>query len=120
MLAANGLDAFLTLLTFGAVFLAVALAAGLLVQRALASTSTERRRLRAVTGGTDVAVLPEIVPLSNAPRADGWQRTAPLLGLSTKEFARLRSRLTRAGYSHPSAAIVYSVCERVLPLAAAA
>ena len=65
------------LITLVAVFIAVALAAGLAVSSALASTSAQRRRLRAVTRGPDVAALPDVVQLSNDPRADSWQRMAP-------------------------------------------
>jgi tight adherence protein C len=108
------------LITLVAVFLAVALATGLTVSSALSSNSAQRRRLRAVTRGPELAALPDVVQLSNDPRADGWQRMAPMLGLSIKEFNRLRSRMYRAGYQHPAAAIVYTVAERVLPLFAAA
>jgi tight adherence protein C len=119
MQAVLGTDVLPTVMTLVAVFVAVALGVGLLVQQALAARSTERVRLREVTRGADVAALPEITSLSSEPRADLWQRLAPMLGLSIKEFNRLRSRLTRAGFEQPSAPIVYAVCERVLPFAAA-
>jgi tight adherence protein C len=108
------------LITLVAVFIAVSLAAGVAVSSALTSTSTERKRLRAVTQGPVVSALPDIVQLSNDPRADGWQRAAPMLGLSIKDFNRLRNRMYRAGYHHPAAAIIYTAAERILPLIAAA
>jgi len=104
------------LITLVAVFIAVALATGLTVSSALAARSTERMRLRAVTRGPDLAALPDVVSLSNDPKSDAWQRMAPMLGLSVKEFNRLRSRMYRAGYQQPSAPIVYTLAERVLPL----
>jgi tight adherence protein C len=108
------------LITLVAVFVSVALVAGLAVSMVMASSSTERRRLRAVTRGPELAALPEVGQLSNDPRSDAWQRAAPMLGLSIKDFNRLRSRMYRGGYQHPSAAIVYTVAERVLPIIAIA
>jgi len=108
------------LLTLVAVFLSVALAAGIALSSALTSTSTERRRLRAVTRAPGASTFTEILPLTTDPRADNWQRGAALLGLSKKEFNRLSQRLLRAGYEHPSAAVIYAFAERVMPLAAAA
>ena len=107
-------------LTLLAVFVAVALVAGLAASQVLSATSSERRRLREVTQGPAIAALPDVVQLSNDPRADSWQRMAPLLMLSPKDFHRLRNRLHRAGFSHPGAPIFYSVVERVMPLVVAA
>ena len=106
------------LITLVAVFISVALVAGIVLSTALTSTSAERKRLRAVTRAPDTA-LPEVVSLSNDPRATSWQRMAPLLGLSTKEWNRLSSRLFRAGYQHPSAPLVYTAVERIGPILAA-
>ena len=104
------------LITLVAVFVAVALTAGLAVSSALATTSPDRKRLREVTRGPELTALPDVMQLSTDPRIDGWQRAAPLLELSATEFNRLRLRLIRAGYQHPSAPIVYAVTERILPL----
>src|SRR5262245_20754815 len=107
------------LVTLVAVFISVALAAGIAVTSALTSVSAERKRLRAVTRAPDTT-LPEIVALTNDPSAGGWQRAAPFLGLSKKDLNRLTLRMIRAGYEHPSAAIIYTLAELVLPLFAAA
>ena len=108
------------IITLVGVFISVALVAGLAVSSVLSSTSAERRRLRAVTRAPDSLPLPETLPLSGDSHADGWQSMAPLLGLSGKDFNRLRTRLIRAGYSHPSSPIVYTALERIAPLIAAA
>ena len=108
------------IITLVGVFISVALVAGLAVSSVLSSTSAERKRLRAVTRAPDGIPLPEVLPLSGDSRADVWQGMAPLLGLSRKDFNRLRTRLIRAGYSHPSSPIVYTALERIAPLIAAA
>ena len=108
------------LITLVAIFISVALVAGLGASTLLASTSTERKRLRAVTRLPDAAALPEVLSLSNAPRVDIWQRIAPVLGLSRTELNRLKIRMMRAGYDHPAGPIVYSVLERIGPFVAAA
>jgi tight adherence protein C len=108
------------IITLVGVFISVALVAGLAVSTVLSSTSSERRRLRAVTRAPDSMPLPETLPLSGDPHGDAWQNMGPLLGLSRKDFNRLRTRLIRAGYSHPSSPIVYAALERIGPLIAAA
>jgi tight adherence protein C len=99
-----------------AVFVSVALVAGLVASSVLASGSVERKRLRAVTTAREVAPLPEVLSLTNDPTADAWQRSAPLLGLSNKEFNRLRLKLMRAGYRRPGAPIIYTALERIAPI----
>jgi len=108
------------LITLVAVFVAVALAAGIAVSSALLSASTERKRLREVTRVPDSLALPEVLSLSSDPAASSWQSAAPLLGLSKKDWNRLQLRLHRAGYGHPGAPLVYTFAERVVPLIAAA
>ena len=107
------------LITLVAVFISVALVAAIVVSSSLTSASAERRRLRAVTRAPETA-LPEVLTLSNDPRATAWRRAAPLLGLSTKDWNRLSTRLLRAGYDHPSAPLVYTAVERIAPVIAAA
>src|SRR5437773_8171495 len=107
------------LITLVAVFISVALVAGLVTSSVMTSASAERERLRAVTRAPDAAPLPEVLSLSNDPRADGWQRAAPMLGLSKKDLNRLRIKMMRAGYQHPGAPIVYTAIERIGPLLAA-
>jgi tight adherence protein C len=104
-----------------AVFISVALVAGLAASSALSTTSAERKRLREVTrsGADATAALPEAVSLMGDEHSGFWPTVAPLLALSNKEYDRLRTRLIRAGYDHPSAPIVYAVAERVGPFLAA-
>ena len=108
------------LITLVAVFISVALIAGLAASSVMSSTSTERKRLRAVTQKGEMATRPEILPLSTDPRVDGWTRAAPMLGLSRKDLDRLRIKLLRAGYGHSSAPIIYAALERIAPLIAGA
>jgi tight adherence protein C len=108
------------LITLVAVFVAVALAAGIAVSSALLSASAERKRLREVTRSPDSLPLPEVLSLSSDPRASSWQSAGPLLGLSKKDWNRLQLRLLRAGYEHPAGPLVYTFAERVVPLIAAA
>src|SRR5262249_37910661 len=86
--------------------------------RVLSSMSAERRRLRTVTQ-TQRSPVQEIVTLSADSAADGWQRVAEQLQ-SRKGAARLRLRLTRAGFRHPAAPVIYTLLEWLAPLAAGA
>jgi tight adherence protein C len=106
------------IVTLGGVFVAVALGAGLAAMSLVSLTSAERKRLRKVTTTPDVLVLPEILSLSNDAPADGWQTAAQLLGHSRKEIGRLRTRLMRAGFSHPGAPLLYTFLERIGPIVA--
>jgi tight adherence protein C len=107
-----------TLLTLVAVFIAVAVFAGLATASALSSRSAERQRLRAVTRSAGSTPLPEVRSLSTDPGTGGWQRAAGKLG-SRKQVGRLRQRLARAGFSHPSAPIIYTFFEYAGPLVGA-
>jgi tight adherence protein C len=108
------------IITLVGVFISVALVAGLAVSSVLSSTSAQRKRLREVTRAPNSLPLPEVLPLSGDARGDVWQSAGALLFLSRTDFSRLRTRLVRAGYSHPSAPIVYTALERIVPLIAAA
>jgi tight adherence protein C len=103
-------------ITLVAVFISVALVAGVAASSVLSSTSAERKRLKAVTRGSEAAAVPDAVSLSGGDRVDGWQRTAPMMGLSNKDFNRLRQKMARAGYQHPGAPIFYTLAERLGPL----
>jgi tight adherence protein C len=106
--------------TLSGVFVTVALGAGLAAATFFSSTSTERKRLWRVTSAPDTLALPEILTLSTDLPSDGWQRATRMLGRSRKEFVRLRSRLMRAGFTHPSAPLVYTFLEFGGPLVAGA
>jgi tight adherence protein C len=105
------------LITLVAVFVSVALLAGIVTSTVLTSASVERRRLRAVTGrGLETAPFPEAITLSTDKKPDVWQRIAPMLGLGKRELERLRIKLVRAGYDHAGAPVVYTFFERIGPL----
>jgi len=108
-------------ITFVAVFISVALVAGLAVSELLSSTSAERKRLRAVTRAPDAAApLPEAFTLMAGQRGGGWQRATGMLGVGRKEFEKLRLRMTRAGIDAAYAPFVYTLFERVGPIAGGA
>lgn len=109
---------FSTLLTLAAVFVAVAVFAGLAAAFVLSTRSAERQRLRAVTRPVGSTALPEVRSLSTDPGTGGWQRAAGKLG-SRKQVGRLRQRLARAGFSHPSAPIIYTFFEYAGPIVGA-
>lgn len=106
------------LATLVALFASVAILVGVATSRVLGSMSTGRRRLRTVTRSEHRLPVPEILPLSSEPKADGWQHVATLLQ-SPKAVNRLRIRLTRAGFRHPAAPVVYTLIEWLAPLLAA-
>jgi len=105
-------------ITLVAIFISVALVAGLSVSMLLSSTSTERKRLRTVTRSTDSMPLPEVRSLSAETTGEGWRVFVGFLGVGRKDADRLRTRLNRAGLDGAVAPVVYTVCERIGPLAA--
>lgn len=94
-----------------AVFVAVGLMTGLTISWAFSSTSVERRRLRSALQSPQAAPLPEMLTLSTEQKADGWQDLTRLLGRSSKDISRLRTRLSRAGFDYPSAPAIYTLIE---------
>jgi tight adherence protein C len=84
-------------------------------------TSPERRRLaqlagQHVGGAGAIRSAPVVLDASSVPDTR-LQRFVPK---SPKEMGRLRRRLAAAGYTHPSAAAVYSLAEVGLPVLLAA
>src|SRR6476659_2189179 len=112
-------------IALGGFFIAVALLSGALVSALLAGTSTERRRLRQLAtpgvgalgpasfGGSEQALLTERIN----PRLE---RIAKSMPKSPKELSRLRRRLASAGIHSFGAALLYTICELVLPVLFAA
>jgi len=109
------------MLALGGVFVSVALIVGSITSLALSGGKTERRRLREVTRGprASAMMLPDVLPLSSDPSADGWSDAAKLLPRSGKEMNRLRNRLARAGIRHPGAPVIYGFVELLAPVIAA-
>ena len=102
--------------TLVALFGSVALLAGWAASIVLGSMAPERRRLRTVTQ-LPRSTLPEILSLSADTVPGGWRTAAKLLPRSTKEVARLRLRLQRAGFRHPGAPVFFGLLELLGPLA---
>ena len=107
------------LATLVALFVSLAVIAGTAASRVMGSLSPERRRLRNVTRGGQRLPIPEILSISSAPPAGAWQSVAELLH-SRKTATRLRVQLTRAGFKHASAPVIYTLIEWVGPFAAGA
>lgn len=104
--------------TLVAVFISVALVSGSVTAALLSLSSTERKRLQAITREprVDMTSFKQVLPLSNAPRAGVWHTVSAKLGRSPKELAGLRLRLTRAGFDHPAAPVVYTFLEFGVPI----
>ena len=84
-------------------------------------TSPERRRLAQLTGqqaagASAIRSTPIVLDASSVPDTP-LQRFVPK---SPKEMGRLRRRLAAAGYTHPAAAVVFSLAEVGLPIVLAA
>ncbi len=101
------------LITFAALFAAVALTSGWMASFALEGSAPGRRRLRRITadapslvkGGT--ALTPSVAP--------ALQRLATLIPRSPKEMSRVQKRLAHAGYHGLGPAIVFTACQLCLP-----
>jgi tight adherence protein C len=107
------------IITLVAVFVSVALVAGLGTASLLSSTSAERKRLRAVTRAPEASPLPEVLKLSTDQPTEGWRTVTGLVGYGRKEADRLKLRLSRAGLDGAATPAIYAVCERIMPVVAA-
>jgi tight adherence protein C len=103
------------LVTLVAGFLAVALVVGYGTSSILAALSPERRRLRqlAATGGPGASVDETF---SLVDRVDTRFKNLPGVPKSPKEMGRLRRRLATAGYTGPTAVVMYAVANLVSPI----
>ena len=106
------------IVTLTAAFLSVALIVALAVSALLSAQSPERRRLRglASAGGPDLG-------LTSGSLVDGMDSLDPRLrrlpGVvpkSAKQMSQLRRRLAMAGYTSPTAVVVYGVATILTPL----
>ena len=103
------------LVTLAAVFLAVALIAGFGTSSILAALSPERRRLRQLaTAEGSGASVDETFTLVD--RVDPRFKNLPGIPKSPKEMGRLRRRLAMAGYTSPTAVVLYAVANLVSPV----
>jgi tight adherence protein C len=106
-------------LTVAAVFALVAIVVASLGSLVASRSAVGRRRLRGVARATQPVLLPEIVSLSGQTQTDGWSRLSHVFARSDKTMSRLRKRLMRAGFRQPSAPLVYSAIEVLVPVFAA-
>jgi len=101
----------------GAVFVMVAVIAGVLASLVLERTAPERRRLNELlegAGGVGTVTGVGSTTLTNTPSAAA-ERAARMIPKSPKDMGRLRRRMALAGYKNPYAAIAFSALEIVLP-----
>jgi tight adherence protein C len=103
------------LVTLVAGFLAVALVAGYGTSTILAALSPERRRLRQLAmAGAHGSSLDDAFTLVD--RVDTRFASLPGVPKSPKDMGRLRRRLAMAGYTSPTAVVVYALANLVSPL----
>jgi tight adherence protein C len=98
------------LLALGAVFVGVALTAGLLARSILLSRAPAQRRLDALTAApaTDLVLQ---APLLNDTASPLAKKVAAIVPKSPKEMTMLRRRLSAAGYRSINAAITFAVAK---------
>ena len=101
------------LVSLVAVFLAVALIAGFGASRMLAALSPERRRLRQLAAAEGPGVDDTFTLVE---RVDPRFKNLPGIPRSPKEMGRLRRRLAMAGYSSPTAVVVYALANLATPV----
>jgi tight adherence protein C len=103
------------LIPFVALFASVAVVSGAVAWLVLTRYTVERRRLQELgVGGTTVTVVGEGLTGS---RPDPFaKKIAAFVPKSPKEMSKLERRLARAGFTHPRAAITYSLAEMATPL----
>jgi tight adherence protein C len=96
----------------------VAILVGAVAAWLLARTAPEHRRLRAVVAGADgIGIISPTPVLTHGPDP-ALQRLSKYLPKSAVEMSRLQKRMTRAGFPHYSAVIIYVVAELGLPIVA--
>jgi hypothetical protein len=102
-------------LTLAAVFLAVGLVSGSVASFAFNRNAAGPRRLRRiahVATGTLIKTTEGLTP-SLGP---AMQRLAMFIPKSPKEMSRLQKRMAQAGYHGMAPAVVFTVCELLLPV----
>ena len=103
------------IVTLVAGFLAVALLAGYGATSILAALSPERRRLRQLaTAGGPAGAFENNLGL--VEQIDPRFKGLPGIPKSPKEMGRLRRRLAMAGYTSPTAVVIFSVANLATPV----
>lgn len=105
------------IITLVAAFLSVALIVGLATSALLSAQSPERRRLRNLSPvGPDLGFSSGSL-VDNMDGVDARLARFPgVLPKSPKDMNRLRRRLAMAGYTSPTAAVVYGVATLLTPI----
>src|SRR5262245_24816251 len=101
------------MLTFGALFVSAAVAAGYVTLEVLRRRAPARQRLH---GAADAGVLATNLPLAVGELDPRLARANRFLPKSPKDMSRLQKRMARAGYRSPMAPVLYTICELGLPL----
>ena len=99
-----------------AVFVSVALLAGLAASRALSSRAPERRRLQDVLRPAAPALLGPPLERKAASRAERASRRGGWLPKSTRDMSGIERQLANAGYRSPLAPHLVLVATFVLPV----
>jgi tight adherence protein C len=102
------------LVTLVAGFLAVALLAGYGLSAVLGAFSPERRRLRQLATAGSAGVFESNFTL--VEEIDPRFKNLPGIPKSPKEMGRLRRRLAMAGYTSPTAIVVFTFANLVTPV----
>ena len=105
------------LLTFAAMFGAIALASGSIVSFAINSTNSGRRRLRTIKTEAPSLVKTAALTPTTSPVI---QRLASFIPKSPKEMSRVQKRMVHAGYHGLGPAVVFTSCQLGLPVLLAA
>jgi tight adherence protein C len=103
------------IVTLAAVFLTVALVAGVVASAALSYAAPGRRRLR-MMGGQPASSIVKDTPTLKPSMTIGAQRLAKFIPKSPKEMSRLQRRMALAGYHGFMPALVFAASELVTPL----
>jgi tight adherence protein C len=98
------------------VFIAVAVLTGYAAALVLAGRAPARRRLQNLAAASEGGTDPVTTQLTLDDPDPALQRVARFIPKSPKEMSRVQKRLARGGFYGPSAAIVFSLAELVLPL----
>ena len=100
------------------VFVTVAIVVGGTTSWLLARNTPQQRRLRAVVrGGADsTGILVQTTPVLTTGPDPALQRLSQFVPKSASEMSRLQKRMTRAGFPHTRAVILYVAAELGLPL----
>ena len=100
------------------VFVTVAIVVASTTSWLLARNAPQQRRFRAVMRGADsTGILAQTAPVLAHGPDPALQRLTKYLPKSASEMSRLQKRMTRAGFPHTRAVVMYAGAELLLPLA---